>query len=646
MKVQTKSLNFLRSETKIEIPFFQRPYVWKYENAKLLLQDLFRTNGNHFLGSILLKLEDNDSEDENVTPSKQVVIDGQQRLTTLSILVKVMFDFLMENRALSNPEIVDGQRALFYLEDRGYVTHLENSYHDKDNFKKIIGDVKSIEIQGHPFEEYTKPEYESVKKELDEDVNLTEDEYEKKYNESENLLRECYKYFIKEIYSKNVDIVKQLWTKLFSESVNLLVIIRLDATDKEQEIFDTINSAGMHLSSTDIIKNHLYQKLMSTGVSQKKVLEKYKKSWEQTFENESNYSFWNKEKNVGRNLRSNIELFFQAYGIIHEPKIYDVEEDTIADLAKKFKEYLTTLHTTDEVEKFIDDIMNTASIYQSLPHFSSTDAIKFDEIGKRVACTMDISDNTTFTPYLLYLYKKYDTEDTQEELKSKLAFVDNVLMHYIVSGNSNKNFNKYCTDLIDYDKNGSSNSSSLNEITFEDLQKGIKIRKNNTLAKLILYFIELHRNFKLEGSDKKYIALQFTNEMELEHILPKKWEENWGPDKTPYVYDDGTLIEDQNEGKKNRESRLLSLGNMTILSKKLNIKISNENFYNKIKGKDTGKKKIKHIEGVRELSSFSITTEFLPDENARIDEYIWNEQTISTRENNLLNEIIEIWPLQ
>lgn len=76
MKVQTKSLNFLRGETKIEIPFFQRPYVWKYENAKLLLQDLFRTNGNHFLGSILLKLEDNDSEDENVTSSKQVVIDG------------------------------------------------------------------------------------------------------------------------------------------------------------------------------------------------------------------------------------------------------------------------------------------------------------------------------------------------------------------------------------------------------------------------------------------------------------------------------------------------------------------------------------------------------------------------------------------
>ena len=66
MKVETKSLSFLRSETKLEIPFFQRPYDWKYENVKLLLRDLIRTNGNHFLGAILLKLEDNMS-DENET---------------------------------------------------------------------------------------------------------------------------------------------------------------------------------------------------------------------------------------------------------------------------------------------------------------------------------------------------------------------------------------------------------------------------------------------------------------------------------------------------------------------------------------------------------------------------------------------------
>ena len=643
MIVEPKSLNFLRSETKLEIPFFQRPYVWKYENVKLLLDDLIRTNGNHFLGSILLKLEENNKENE--TSTKRVVIDGQQRLTTLSILIKVMFDYLREKKCLNNDEILDGQRALFYVDDRGYVTHLENSYHDKDNFSKIMGAVNTIDIQGYSLNTYSSPEYDSVRKELDNDRYLSDDDFEKKYNNSENLLRQCYKYFVREIYAKEVSEVKKLWDKLFDDNIHLLVIIRLGSEDKEQEIFDTINSAGIHLSSTDIIKNHIYQQLLNIGVSRAKVLEKYKKTWRKTFEEEDVYQFWNKEKSVGRNLRSNLELFFQAYGIIHEPKIYDVEEDTLSDLAKKYKEYLKTLTSERGVTEFIDDIMKTATIYyESLPRFSNSDPITFDEIGKRVACIMDVSDNTTFTPYLLYLYKKYGgDEQSNDILNSKLKYVDNILMHYIISGNSNKNFNKYCTDLIDDDKKGLNNSASLNNVTYEDLKNGIKIKKNNTLAKLILYCIELHRNSKGDGSDKKYVSLRFTNEMELEHILPKKWEDHWSSEKTPFVRDDGITIQDQEEGKKNRNNRLFSLGNMTILPKKLNIKISNGDFFSKINGQSSGKKK---FDGMRKLSSFSITKEFLPDESSPQDEYVWNEQKIAEREARLLEEIIKIWPIE
>ena len=645
MQVDPKSLNFLRNETKLEVPFFQRPYVWKYENVKLLLDDLIRTNGNHFLGSILLKLEYNEIGKD--TSAKQVIIDGQQRLTTLSILIKVMFDYLRESKCLKPAERAEGQNALFYPIDKGYMPHVENSYHDKENFKKIIGEVITKEIPGYPYpvDDYTAPEYDSVKNELDNEKDLSEDAYEKRYNDSDNLLRECYKYLVKRICAMEASDVKKLWDKLFDDNIHLLVIIRLGSEDKEQEIFDTINSAGIHLSSTDIIKNHLYQQLLNNGVSQAEVLKKYQDTWEATFEEGKVYQFWNKEKSVGRNLRSNLELFFQAYGIIHEPKIYDVEEDTLSDLAKKYKEYLKTLTSERDVTEFIDDIIDTANIYyESLPRFSNSDPITFDEIGKRVACIMDVSDNTTFTPYLLYLYKKYGRDEQSNDiLNSKLEHVDNILMHYIISGNSNKNFNKYCTDLIDDDKTGRNNSASLNNVTYEDLKNGIKIKKNNTLAKLILYCIELHRNSKGDGSDKKYISLQFTNEMELEHILPKKWEENWSSEKTPFVRDDGNLIQDQEEGKKNRNNRLFSLGNMTILPKKLNIKISNGDFFSKINGKSSGKKK---FDGMRKLSSFSITKEFLPDESSPQDEYAWNEQKIAEREARLLEEIIKIWPIE
>lgn len=643
MTVNTSSLNFLRNETKLEIPFFQRPYVWKYENVSLLFNDLKNNPGNHFLGSILLKNEANISENVNETTRKDVIIDGQQRLTTLSILVKVMFDYLRETDSFSeNDDFVFGKRALFYNDDRGWIPHIESSYHDRDNFLNIMGSVQSKSLKRVGIVDYYEsPEEESVKQELANEQNITEDLYEKRYNDSDNLLRQCYKYFYKNIHEMKPQEVKSLWDKLFADNTNLLVVIRLDSNDKEQEIFDTINSAGVHLSCTDIIKNHIFEKYASTGVDKKKVLEFYKNTWQETFEADDFYPFWNKEKNVGRNLRTNLELFFQAYAIIYETKekIYDVENDTLANLANNFKRHLNKLKTKDEVESFIIDIIETAKIYYQLPQFSITDYITFNDIEKRVACIMAVSNNTTFTPYLLYLYKNYGEQT--DILHSKLQYIDNVLMHYIISGNSNKNFNKYCTDLIDDDKNGGkSESHELNNITLVQLQSGLKSKKNNTLAKLILYFIELYRNNK-KGADSNFKGYQFTDKMELEHILPKKWEQYWSPEKTQFVTDDGQDIDDFEKGKKNRYDKLYSLGNMTILSKDLNNRIKNKDFKTKVEG-DNGK----NGEGIRLLSEFKITTEILPPVNSPDSLYIWNEQKIVERENRFLKEILEIWPLE
>ena len=197
MKVEPKSLNFLRNETKLEIPFFQRPYVWKYENVSLLFNDLKNNPGNHFLGSILLKNEINESEKGNETPRKDVIIDGQQRLTTLSILVKVMFDFLRETKSFSETDdFVFGKRALFYNDDRGWIPHIESSYHDRDNYLNIMGSVRSESFEGVGIVDYyTSPEEESIKKELIEEENISPDLEQRKYNDSDNLLRQCYKYF-------------------------------------------------------------------------------------------------------------------------------------------------------------------------------------------------------------------------------------------------------------------------------------------------------------------------------------------------------------------------------------------------------------------------------------------------------------------
>src|SRR4051812_46086537 len=91
MDAGAKSFTFLGNEGQVTIPFFQRGYVWNEANwtdlLTDLLTDLFNANRRHFLGSLILKQQRSASgEPKNVT-----VIDGQQRLTTLSILLKALF---------------------------------------------------------------------------------------------------------------------------------------------------------------------------------------------------------------------------------------------------------------------------------------------------------------------------------------------------------------------------------------------------------------------------------------------------------------------------------------------------------------------------------------------------------------------------
>ena len=104
-----------------------------------------------------------------------------------------------------------------------------------------------------------------------------------------------------------------LWDNLFDKNNKILVVIDLDDNDQEQKIFDTINSSGVRLTSTDIIKNALYQKLIELTKDSDKIAEYYKRTWAETFEkDDSVVAYWNKEKSMGRLWRQNSELLLQT----------------------------------------------------------------------------------------------------------------------------------------------------------------------------------------------------------------------------------------------------------------------------------------------------------------------------------------------
>ena len=94
MLAGAKSFSFMsncdENNFKYEVPFFQRPYVWTKDNWEDLLNDLSKEQ-QHFLGSIILKKAGD-------SPVHYVIIDGQQRMTTLSILLTVLYAEIAEHR--------------------------------------------------------------------------------------------------------------------------------------------------------------------------------------------------------------------------------------------------------------------------------------------------------------------------------------------------------------------------------------------------------------------------------------------------------------------------------------------------------------------------------------------------------------------
>src|ERR1039458_7129516 len=103
-----------------------------------------------------------------------------------------------------------------------------------------------------------------------------------------------------------------------------VISMLLSANDDEQEIFDTINSLGVKLTTGELLKNYIFK--------EKEIQNYYEGQWYSVFEDdEEQIEFWNKNKTAGRISRTNIEVLLYCYLVIQTKNIVELE--------KLFKEY-------------------------------------------------------------------------------------------------------------------------------------------------------------------------------------------------------------------------------------------------------------------------------------------------------------------
>ena len=576
MTANGSNFGLMKNESVIEIPFFQRAYVWRDDEWEQLFDDLldsFNTKKEHFLGSIILKQLPTQAGEG----SHRSLIDGQQRLTTFSILIKSLYDKLPDDEKLDYNEYLFGKPI-------------------KDKKPKI----KHSKINANAFNEVLKATKSATQ------------------NTNDKIL-DCYKYFSEKI--ANLDNFREFMDFILNS--NLWVVINLSQDEDEQKIFDSINSTGVKLTSTDIIKNALFDRAITLQTDYEKL---YKEYWESIFEGK-NIDFWDSEVATGRLKRTQSEIFLHAFAIVKG--FFDTEK-SLEKLSASYKDEIKKFDKDkDKVESFLKDLKQYAEIYFNFPKivFSNNEELAtlfaFNEYELRLFHILKVADVNTAMPLLLKLKALYSKDE--KTLKNCYEILEIFVINCYILNATTKDYNKLFAKMtleLDKENPALSIKKHLQErVTIElptrtQLENALKsTSKNldNKRARLVLFWIELFRRH-CNPNDIKTLAYKY----ELEHLMPQKWEENWA---------------EIGINKENAEKLIYQIGNMALLNGYLNVSISNAKWEIKLNG-DGSKKNC-----ISKCADLLITREIL-------DKTEWNNDQITNRTDNLIDEFFKIWDIE
>ncbi|HMH32153.1 MAG TPA: DUF262 domain-containing HNH endonuclease family protein [Puia sp.] len=597
MKAEAMSLTFLGNEGQVRIPFFQRGYVWTIENWEDILSDLLDFQKSHFLGSLILK----QLERQTGKPKEVLVIDGQQRLTTLSILLRALFNSFDKEIKINCEASL--HNYLFYKQnttDKEYFVKISHSKIDKKYFQNVIKN------------EISEAEYDAISVE-----NPTT-----KTTSKSNRVMQCFKYFTEKMQDIALDYRLDLFNRLLDQENKILVMIDLSEKEDEQAIFDTINSAGVRLSSADIIKNALFQKALDLFDKQEDVETLYKENWEGIFSVDDDAEiFWDTPRATGRLMRDNIEILLHSISVIKG--FFDPDKNTLSDLSNLYKIYIAKI-TKDNLKSFILEISKYAKLFRDkILVFNSSTLFNYQDNYSRLFHILSVNEISTFHPYILSLFYKYDNNEIK--LNEELHKVESLIINRMITKSETKSYNKMCKEFIN--KNAAIDQK-LAEQSDNDIINGLSNISNKN-ANLLLFWVELYRR----SQDSKQSVKELKYNYSLEHLMPQKWEEYWS---NVDVYDmNSNIIIDREAAKKERYSKIYSIGNMTLLNSSLNTSLRNYEFTKKIEGE--GRKR-----GIRHYADLGITKFDILD-NYDNDDKVWNEVKINQRTSSLANDIMKIW---
>ena len=603
------------SRVHYAIPAFQRPYVWNEEEqwaplwddivrvteSHIRLDDAKRApTASHFLGAVVFEL----TEARAAGVDHYDVIDGQQRLTTLQILLDAAQD-VMARRGLDDEsevlnDLVLNSQAKYQGKPERF--KLWPSRADRSAFESVMDPTGPLLEASH---QITKA-HRFFAAEVERWVSGTPDEMGEIPPGDEP--------------TRAAELCETLSRRL------MFITIDLSDEDDSQLIFETLNDRGTPLLKADLIKNWVFREGKKIGADVDK--------WASAIWDDFDTEWWRAEIAQGRLVRSRVDIFLQYWLTMRT--LDEVKSDLVFRL---FTDYASGRMTdVASAESFLRELRADADTYRNLAALESTTPA--GRFRMQVIEAMELA--ATMPVFLWFISANHKIPDSQ--VSKGLAALSSWAIRRTLLRLTSKDVNRLMIAIlkelstVEVAESGETLHRYLSAQTAESRYWPSDESLVQTLPTLKIYGqikqsrlravlgeVEHHRR----SLTPMHEAVPVPSGLSIEHVMPQEWRTHW----------DGDPKLDQ-DAARHRDALVNCLGNLTLTTQSLNSSLSNRPWTDTAaEGLTQGGQSGKGKRSLLQSFSLLVLNKTIVDGH----ESAWTEDDISARSRALTADIVAVW---
>ena len=583
---------------RYEIPVFQRPYIWTqedqweplWEDVSDIAADILENGGesHHFMGAIVLQ--------QRPTPAPsiatRVVVDGQQRLTTLQLLIDAI------------QEICEQQEHSGAAERLRHLVHTPEAYHsgNPDSAFKVWPTIYDQAAFRHAMKN-----------------DLSSDEYKSsRIVSAHNYFKNKTEQFLE---GSQHDRAAEALERAVCHCLEL-VVIDLGQSDDAHIIFEPLNARGTPLLPSDMIKNQIFHEAGISSDDDYLLSEEATRLW-----GFSEY-WWRQEVGRGHQRRPRIDGYLNNWLTLRnrsETKAHR-EFETFGDYVKEAKQAGTT------IQEVATDIGRLGEIYRKIDERGFQDFEQF--LYRRQVIGIG-----AMSPVLLWLLS---SEVPRPQIGKSFTALESYIVRRMACGMSARSYGQLFIGLIgELEESGPQQAGDTvvrylaQQQAFANVWPGDEDLLQAFAEPLYWSLTTGRLNLILQGIEGELRRTSMTEcqpvprNLHIEHVMPQGWRPDVDNDnRWPLQHD----IDNPNAVAAKRDRLIHSIGNLTLVTQRLNSSLSNAPWTEK-----RGTLKIH--------SQLFLNKDLIYLQSSRGEERPkWDESTIDERRKRLHQAAIKVWP--